>query len=137
MIVVMTMSFGNDEEFRRYLESSENVYADVSRIAREARSLANDMNNKLLHSDAITCAVHGTSPECEMWRDAEDEYEATVIRDMFCSIEDKAVCDAVYDSYYDSKDARHLIYVYNKIKDKPRQARVRILTRMLWYKLQA
>ena len=54
---------------------------------------------------------------------------------MFCYIADKEVCNAVYDSYYDSKKQTHLIYVYNSIQDEPRRARVRVLTRMLWYTL--
>lgn len=129
------MSFGDDIAFRKKLESSTTVYEDINKITKDARKLSSEMNHKLLHSDAITCVIHGTNPECEAWKDCDDEYEATVIRDMFCSIEDKEICDAVYDSYYDSKSANHLIYVYNDISDKSNQARVRILTRMLWYHL--
>jgi hypothetical protein len=54
---------------------------------------------------------------------------------MFCSIEDVSVCNAVYDSFYASKEAGNLLYVYNNIENPYVQGRVRILTRILWDKL--
>ena len=64
-----------------------------------------------------------------------DEYEATIIKEMFCYIDDIEVKNAVYDSFYLSKSHNNLIYEYNDITDLPRQARVRVLTRMLWHKV--
>lgn len=129
------MPLENDYVFRKSLETSTDIYTTISNLASKARNLADETDNEILHSEAITCILHDTKPKKTKWSKGDDEYEAIMIRDLFCMIEDKEICDAVYDSYYDSKDANHLIYVYNQISDKSKQARVRILTRMLWYQL--
>ena len=64
-----------------------------------------------------------------------DEYESKYIKELFMYIDDKDIKDAVYDSFYDSKLKKNLVYVYNNISDAYKKARVRILTRMLWYNL--
>ena len=95
--------------------------------------MANEYEDQILHSEAITHALHGTKPKLKhivKW-----ESEAAEIRDIFCSIEDKDICDAVYDSFYASREAHNLVYRYNGIRDEYKKARVRILTKMLWYSL--
>ena len=129
------MSLKDDMDFRKQLERSPNVYAEVCRVMNAARALADLCDNKILHSEALTHIVRGTEPNCPYIADYRDEYEAYHIRDMFCYIDDKDICDAVYDSFYESKRAKNLVYVYNHINDSGRRARVRVLTRMLWYKL--
>lgn len=62
-----------------------------------------------------------------------DEYESRYIKEMFAYIDDKDIKDAVYDSFYDSKKNKNLIFIYNDIDDESRRARVRILTRILWF----
>lgn len=128
------MSLDKDGDFRRILEKSVNPYADVTMVFRQARKLADDHNNEILHSKAITHILHGTEPAPKEMK--RSEREAEIIRDFFCSIEDKEVCDAVYDSYYEGKQNSNLVYVYNGITDEARKARVRILVKMLIRKIK-
>ena len=128
------MSFDKDREFRRQLEASPNPYNEIRKIAAKARALANDYDNEVPHSQALTHALHGTKPT--MKEQYHSEREAEIIRDFFCSIEDKEVCNAVYDSYYEGKAKRNLVYVYNDISDESRKARVRILVKMLLRKMK-
>ena len=128
------MSFSKDREFRRQLEASPNPYNEIRKIAAQARALANDYDNEVSHSQALTHALHGTKPM--MKEQYHSEREAEIIRDFFCSIEDKEVCNAVYDSYYEGKAKRNLVYVYNDISDESRKARVRILVKMLLRKMK-
>lgn len=129
------MSFEHDIPFRKELEQSSNVYEVVRNVMDSARELSTRCDNKILHSQAITHVINGTKPDDWISIDFDDEYEAYQIREMFCYIDDKDICDAVYDSFYKSKKSKNLVYVYNDIVDINRQARVRVLTRMLWYKL--
>jgi hypothetical protein len=127
------MSLDKDYNFRKLLETQSNKFSLVLDVAKDARQMATEYDELILHSEAITHILHGTKPKLKhIWK---WESEAREIRDTFCSIEDKEVCDAVYDSFYASKEAHNLKYVYNTIKDPYRQARVRILTRMLWKSL--
>lgn len=127
------MSFSEDHAVRKQLESSSNMYGIVRSIQEDSRTLADDYDNKILHSEAITCVVRGAEPDPKHIYD--DEYEAETIREMFCYIEDQEVCNAVYDSFFASKEANNLKYIYNDIQSEPIKARIRILTRMLWDQL--
>lgn len=130
------MSLEKDSKFRRHLEHCDNIYVEVRNVMKSARRLSENYNNQLLHSNAISHVVRGDELETHpSLADSKNEYEAHHIRNLFCTIDDKEVCDAVYDSFYDSKSANHLIYVYNNVEDEPRKARVRVLTRMLWHTL--
>lgn len=127
------MSLQDDYKFRKFLETQPNKYGLVLTVAREAKELSEDYDDLILHSEAITHVVHGTKPRLKditRW-----ESEAFELKDMFCYIEDVDVCNAVYDSFYASKEAGNLVYKYNNITEPNNQARVRILMRMLWDRL--
>lgn len=127
------MSLNDDYNFRKFLEVQDNKFGLILGVARQARELSEDYDDLILHSEAITHTIHGTKPRLKditRW-----ESEAFEIKDMFCSIEDVDVCNAVYDSFYASKAANNLLYVYNNIENPYIRARVRILTRLLWEKL--
>ena len=127
------MSLSDDYNFRKFLEVQDNKYGLILGVARQAKELSEDYDDLILHSEAITHTIHGTKPRLKditRW-----ESEAFEIKDMFCSIEDVSVCNAVYDSFYASKEAGNLLYVYNNIESPYVQGRVRILTRILWDKL--
>ena len=124
------MSLKDDYNFRKFLEVQDNKYGLILGVARQAKELSEDYDDLILHSEAITHTIHGTKPRLKditRW-----ESEAFEIKDMFCSIEDVQVCNAVYDSFYASKEEGNLLYVYNNIENPYIQARVRILTRLLW-----
>lgn len=128
------MSFSNDNKFRRQLESSSNIYAELRRLMQSTRQLSAKYDNKILHSEAISHIVQDNFsdiPHVEY----QNEYEASFIKETFCYIDDKEVCNAVYDSFYESKKKKKLIFTYNSIQEPDRQSRIRVLTRMLYYKL--
>lgn len=129
------MSFKDDSEFRRRLESSPNIYLEIRNAAASARKAAAEYDNKILHSEAITYVIHGTKPNFSYIEDFRDEYTANQIKELFCCIEDKEVCNAVYDSFYESKKNKNLIFIYNSVSEPGKQTRIRVLTRMLWYRL--
>lgn len=127
------MSLDKDYRFRKFIETQTNKYGLVLATAVEAKKLSEDYENLILHSEAITHVVHGTKPRLKditRW-----ESEAFELKDLFCYIEDVDVCNAVYDSFYASRETGNLVYKYNNIKEPSTQARVRILLRLLWDKL--
>ena len=129
------MQTDSDFETRRAIEFSSNAYGIVNDIVRDARSIYSDCNYRVLQSQAITHAVNHTKPDLYDSDITDDEYEAKAIREAFCYIDDIAIKHAVYDSFYDSKHAGDLVFVYNEIADESRRARVRVITRMLFHKL--
>lgn len=129
------MQTGSDFETRRAIEYSSNAYGIINSIVQEARHIYEDTNYRILQSQAITHAVNHTKPDLYDITRSEDEYEAKAIRESFCYIDDIAIKHAVYDSFYDSKHAGEIVFVYNEIADESRRARVRVLTRMLFHQL--
>ena len=93
-------------------------------------------NYQLRNSQAITCVVQNKPANEMLHIDDTQSAEDLQIKELYCTVDSKSICDAVYDSYFDSKAAGHLIYTYNNIVDKHQRARVRVLTRMLWYRLK-
>ena len=104
-------------------------------VSNQARSLADRSGNSILHSEAISMVLKGEQTDIISDDELIDEYESKYIKELFMYIDDKDIKDAVYDSFYDSKLKKNLVYVYNNISDAYKKARVRILTRMLWYNL--
>jgi len=129
------MPLSGDFKFRRKLEQSENIFADTVNIAATARKKADDCNNQIFHSQAVAWAVQGIEPKYKGTGYTRRDYEESQLQEEFCYIEDKEICTAVRKSFYASKKANNLVYRYGSIKDSQRQARVRVLTRMLWYRL--
>lgn len=122
-------------QFYKKLSNSSSIYADVMSISNQARELSKRSGESILHSEAISRVLKGDTSKIVFDDDVIDEYESKYIKEMFMYIDDKEIKDAVYDSFYDSKKNRNLIYVYNEITDENRKSRVRILTRMLWFNL--
>lgn len=131
----MNMAMSDDLAVRREIEYSSNAYEIVSGIAKTARKMCSDYDNMILQSQAISHAAHGTEPDLYDIQQSKDEYEARVIKEEFCYIDDVEVKHAVYDSFYASKAKNNLVYVYNDIKSESKKSRVRIITRMLYHKL--
>ena len=114
-------------------------YAAISVVVKEARRLAKKYNYIILDSEAISWVVTGRKPI------TLDKYlnvvrtrkppEIAFIDDILSGVDDNDVCKCVRQSVKDSLEANHLIYVYTDIPDEGRQARVRILTRIIWYNL--
>lgn len=129
------MSLGNDREFRKKLEKSDNIYADISKTVSKARILSAKYNHKILQSEALTSIIQNKQPEVSNIENTD--IESDIIYEYFCYINDKEVCDAVKKSYYKSKEYKNLVYVYNDIKEPGRQSRIRVLTRMLWYDIKS
>lgn len=120
-----------DRNLLKKLESSENRFKDVRKIAETAKRIAKHYDGQLFHSEAISCVVTQSCPKYDYKR-CDDKLDS-LIKDMFCEVENVEIRNAVYDSLMLSRKKHYLIYIYNNIEDASQQARVRVLTNMLWY----
>lgn len=124
--------FEVDKLVLKHLERSPNRYAEVKAIANKAKQIADMYDGQMFHSEAITCAMTEHLPKYD-YKQLDSKLDL-LIKDMFCETEDSDVKFAVYDSLMLSRKKHYLIYVYNNIEEAGRQARVRVLTNLLWYK---
>lgn len=123
--------YSDDKQTLKSLERSPDRFRQVCSIAAKAKQVARKYNGQLFHSQAITCVVTHQYPKYDYKRD--DTKLDCLIKDSFCEIEDVDVRNAVYDSLMLSARNHYLIYQYNNIQDASTQARVRVLTNLLWY----
>jgi hypothetical protein len=135
------MSLDKDEKLRHYILHCDNRFSVVTTIAQIARERSKDYNGYILDSQALTWVIQGIEPEYIKGPNLNmnkyiKPFEQVNIDDMLSYVDDNEVCDAVIESYNESKKQNHLIYLYKNIEDEPRKARVRILSRMFWYKFK-
>ncbi len=136
-----SMSMMHIEEFNELCKEKQfsTVYEGVMWVAVEARKKANQTGNLLLHSEAIDWVLTGKEPEViKILQDKKKQrksFTRAYLEEILSYVDDKEVCRSVKDSIYESKKCNHLIYIYKDVQDDSRRARIRVLTRMIWYHL--
>lgn len=124
----------NKEQFDKLALQLGSPYAAVNFVAKSARNKLLATNNQILDSEAISWVLTGIAPELRKRRKIYD-YSVTIryIDDVLACVDDEEVCECVRNSYEQSLESKHLIYSYNNELDDDRKARVRVLTRMIWF----
>lgn len=125
-----------DSNFSQYINKLGNSYAAVNYIAKQAKKLASDNDNKILYSEAITWLLTGDKPkvlDIILAREQKAHIHTDYIDDLLSLVDNPLICQSVRQSIKASKLCNHLIYFYTHLSDDNDKARVRILTRMVWY----
>lgn len=124
--------------FEEYVDRLGDVYSATIYVAKEARRRAESTDNLILHSEAISWVISGEQPAILSMKD-KSPTEANSIRsqvnETLAYVEDLGVCESVKLSINSSISNKHLIYIYKDVPDSNQQARVRVLTNILWYTL--
>lgn len=110
-------------------------FAAINYVSKWARYLAQEYGDSILHSSALNWIITGNRPRrfnkiSSMYSYQDMMYDTAL--DLLNYIDDEEVSDAVFRSVMHSREENHLIYEYNNIYDDPRQARIRILTKIIW-----
>ena len=112
-------------------------YSATVFLTREARNLCKQFDNVIQFSQALAWLLSGVVPlEVLHYKKTLKQREQRFLKHaeyILSTINDKHVIDSVYESYRRSLEFGHLIYHYKEVYDRDRQARVRILTRKIWY----
>lgn len=125
--------------FQQLSEELGDAYQAVNHIAAQARKLAESHNNVILHSEAINWVITGVKPDILEQVDKlpdKPNFFRSYVDEALAYVSDGPVRRSAKSSIFASKSARHLIYIYRDVSDPHRRARVRVLTRMVWYNLK-
>lgn len=129
----------NYDNFNKLEKTTGNRYAAVQEVIKQARVKYRETNYKILPSEAISWALDGTVPE-SVKKGYVNKKPYSVVDEAFDSylfdIDDEDVRESVKTSINLSYSRGHLVYRYEMTLDKFRQARVRVITNMLWDKIQ-
>ena len=124
-------------EFDLLAEKLGSPYAAIHYISQSARKKRQQVDNRILESEAITWALTGVQPKLrKRVRNISDEYNLSYLDEVLSYVDDDEVCTSVRESYSQSVKSHHLIYCYHNNLDEDRKARVRVLTKMVWYNIE-
>lgn len=133
------MSNSNDK-FDKFVQLCGSRYSATVFVASQARIVAERYDNVISHAEALSWVVSGSIPDGALrYKERILQRERQPLQfthGVLNSIRDEQVSKSVYSSLLKSYKSGHLLYVYEDVYDKYRQARVRILTRMLWEELR-
>lgn len=127
------MSINDMSKFDTYIESTGNIYSAVMAVVKDARNLS---SNGYTDTQALSYVLSGEVPKIRKHAatSRKDRLES-MIKDELCEVDDPDVCGAVEISLQKSTKKRYLVYDYQGVLDEPRQARIRVLTRIIWDKI--
>lgn len=134
------MIFG-DKYLQKYIDHCGNRYAAIRYVAKKARNLAEKYENVISHAEALTWVLTNEAPNNILsyyyrMLELREQGSLSAAKEQIAHILDKNVKNSVIESLRRSIQAGYLIYHYEEVYDSDRKARVRILTNMLWDKIQ-
>lgn len=109
-------------------------YAACNYLSSKAHNKQKEFNYLISESEAITFALTGDIPSSYDRRLKARSASLKQIEDILNYVEDEEVQVASRESFRNSVGCGHLVYSYMRISNVNKQARVRILTRMMYYK---
>lgn len=124
--------------FEYYENLFGSKFAAVNYIAKKARMISEEYDERILDSEAITIAIDESRREyvesTHSIKESKNE-EDSIIESVLSLVSDTSVREAARLSIINSLYKQNLLYQYNKICDKNQKARVRVLTNMMWDKI--
>ena len=121
--------------FEYYESSFGSRFAAVNYIAKCARKLCEEYDDKILDSEAITLVVDESRKHSIEALHKNKQFmnvEEKLIEDKLSFVSNTSVREAAKMSVINSLYKGNLVYQYNDIDDEPTKARVRVLTNMIW-----
>lgn len=124
-------------EFDALADKVGSPFAAVKYIAQSARQKRQSVDYRVLESQAITWVLTGIQPKLSKRHlNVSDWYNLPYLDEVLSCVDDDDVAASVRESYSESMKAHHLIYYYHQSLNEHQKARVRVLTRMIWYNIE-
>lgn len=111
-----------------------NRYEAINKLCRKARKLSASVNNTIKQMDSIHWALSNVPPSC-LSEAHSISYHEQIMQEYLCQVENESIANSVRTSFLQSVKIGHLVYVYQDDLSDYQEARVRIITNMLWYQL--
>ena len=127
------------DDIENLIDITGSNYAAVMYSAKLARKYLHKAKNSIPESIALSWAITGKEPinleeRIRLRLKSLDPMSDTFIQDIVYCIDDKRVRDAVENSYRLSINSKRLRFDYKNIDNVNIQARIRIITRMIYFR---
>ena len=124
------------KEFKKYEAAFGSTFAAIKYVSLLARKRCDEVHHCITESQALAWVVTGQEPisVIQYKLDAAKRIERAkhYVDDRISYIDDIEIREAVKHSINESKRSGHLIYCYNNIWELNKQARVRIISNIVW-----
>lgn len=111
-------------------------YSACMYLSKKARQKKTELDNLITESESLTWALTEVLPDNYKIRLTAKSAMFSIVEDILNYVEDVEVREAARKSFRDSVECEYLIYSYMTVQDESRQSRVRILTRMMFYRFK-
>lgn len=115
------------------IENKLGFYPSITFIASEARKLRFSLDYDITESQALAWVLSGVTPERHKIPIKDLEYSVSLEDRLLKYIDKPSIKKSVKMSVEDTEIHHHLIYRYTADLNDSEKARVRILTRVIWY----
>ena len=126
------MSLVNNERLTD-IEKKLGFDPSITFIASEARKLRFSLDYDITESQALAWVLSGVTPEHHKIPIKDLEYSTSLEDRLLTYIDKPEIKKSVKLSIEDTEIHHHLIYRYTEDLNESEKARVRILTRVIWY----
>ena len=124
----------------KYVSLCGSKYAATIFLGKQARKLAEHYDNLITHAEALSWLLSGDAPRgVTHYKELAERKSQRYLQYVNKHLEgvlDRHVQDAVVESIKISMSNNHLVYVYGEVYNRNKQARVRVITNMIWYEMQ-
>lgn len=116
----------------------QNPYLIAAALGAKARKKADDVDNVILHSEAISWVLTDKVPSILRTTNRFSHRKLYIndsVYEILSGIDDNNIRECVKCSISKSIDANNLIYVYNDLPNDNQKARVRVIVNIIWYEI--
>lgn len=123
----------------QYLSKTSNVFEAINLWVDDSKELEASYQTRLSSSEALSSLLTHSFPKNldrrKFVKDSDTRYVKAYIREVLSQIDDYEIRISVLQTLNHSMSEKNLVFVYlDKLSDAQR-ARVRIISRLVWYNL--
>lgn len=123
----------------KYVDEETDIFQAVNIWAKDANDLYSQLNGVISKSEALSSVLSGTLPENLNSRSpiqsSEKAYIRNYVKQVLSAVDDKKVQLYVVKTINKSYVEKNLVFIYGSDLSSGQKARVRILSKLIWYNL--
>ena len=135
----MSLDIQSKKFYDKYMQDTDNVFEAINQFSKDANKLRKKHKNLLACNEALSATLSGILPsnleERKTLKHLKNKYLQRYVSSVLADVDDIEVKLSVLQSINQSQLSNSLEYEYLDSLTSNQQARVRILTRLIWFNI--
>lgn len=135
----MSLDIQSKKFYDKYMQDTDNVFEAINQFSEDANELRKKHKNLLACNEALSATLSGILPsnleERKTLKHLKNKYLQRYVSSVLADVDDIEVKLSVLQSINRSQLSNSLEYEYLDSLTSSQQARVRILTRLIWFNI--